>query len=282
MTGMRDPDEIIGAFLDRSPGDLPDTTRRAIATSIRTIRQRRRSLDPPWRPHHMVNSKIALIAAVLVLAAGAVFILNRDGSTNLGVGAPSANPNAPATTPAASAPATPVDTIGWQTFTSARHGYSVSHPADWTAVAATQPWNLAVDQNLVIYEKSTDRVTAPISVREFAGYGGPLPAGVTYDEFVTLYQAPGIKEMGQSCFPPQADWRPITIDGQSAGLYTACGYIEAQLAYGGRVWIFSGYGNFYVDAPQFEAMLATIRLQPENADDTPVAGMPTWSPPPGP
>ena len=47
MNDSRDPNLIIDSWLDEGPTDLPESTRRAITTSVRTIDQRR-GIVLPW------------------------------------------------------------------------------------------------------------------------------------------------------------------------------------------------------------------------------------------
>ena len=65
MNDMRDPNVIIGAWLDEGPTELPETTRRAITTSVRAIDQRR-GFALPWG--RSVSFQPLLIAAVVTVA----------------------------------------------------------------------------------------------------------------------------------------------------------------------------------------------------------------------
>jgi hypothetical protein len=283
MNGPRDPEEIIGAWLDESPGRLPETTRRAIAISIRTMRQRRRPLDAPWRPESMTPTKLALLVAALVVAIGGATLLLNRGPNNSDVGNDRPSPTvAPRPSPTPSPVPTRVDTTGWQGFTSVRHGFSASYPADWIAAAASEPWNLEVNQDTATDHPNIDLLSSVMPVWLFAAYGTRLPTGMTYDDFVAAYRGPIVATMLPDCFPPRSEWDPITIDGHGAGLYGGpeCEFVEAQVFYQGRVWIFSGAGPLYQDRALFDALLATVKLHPEAADDTPVAGQPTPTGPP--
>ena len=47
MNDARDPNLIIDSWLDEGPTDLPESTRRAITTSVRTVNQKR-GFGLPW------------------------------------------------------------------------------------------------------------------------------------------------------------------------------------------------------------------------------------------
>ena len=76
------------------------------------------------------------------------------------------------------------------------------------------------------------------------------------------------------CFPPPATWEQVPIDGHVAGLATGCTYLEAIVVVGRRIYIFSGYDALATDRQMFDALLSTIRLRPETADDSPFPASP--------
>lgn len=98
MTAKRDLDVIISAWLDEGPVDLPDATRRAVLTSLPTIRQARRGPFAPWRFSRMTTyTRLAAAAVVAVVAiGGAIYLLN----PGFGPGGPSTPPATPTATPA--------------------------------------------------------------------------------------------------------------------------------------------------------------------------------------
>ena len=92
MTAKRDLDLIVSTWLDEGPADLPDATRRAILTSLPTIRQARRGRFAPWRSTRMTTPfRLAAAAIVAVVAiGGAIYVLNPPGL--FGPGGPSTTP----------------------------------------------------------------------------------------------------------------------------------------------------------------------------------------------
>ena len=173
-----------------------------------------------------------------------------------------------------------VDTSTWSKFVSARHGLTISYPPLWTVVPARTPWNLTVDQSAG-FGASTDSFLHPDAAatfgKEFAAYGTALPKDMTYAAFIEAYLAPNRARMDDGCVPPPSEWEPITIDGHDAGLAIGCGYQEAMVLAGARVYIFSGYGDMSRDRALFDAFLSTVHLDPTAADDTPGGPSPSSS-----
>jgi hypothetical protein len=101
MTTPRDPETVIAAWLDEGPTELPEPNRRAIATAVHSITQRRRGFGPPWRDPFMNGfTRVAVTAAAVVVAAvGGIYLLS-PGQPSGGVGAPGPTPTpTPASTP---------------------------------------------------------------------------------------------------------------------------------------------------------------------------------------
>jgi Tol biopolymer transport system component len=102
MITNRDPNAIIAAWIDDGPFDLPDTTRRAITTSLPTTQQRR-GFGLPWRlPQMSTSLRLILVAAALALTVGGIYLFS-------GVGGPRIAP-APTTVPPSAVPPTLVPT----------------------------------------------------------------------------------------------------------------------------------------------------------------------------
>jgi hypothetical protein len=192
----------------------------------------------------------------------------------------------PSTLPSPKPSPSRVPTSTWSAFTSLRHGLEISHPTGWIERAGRRPWNLAINQeprvwNLGVTDfsegflQSADHFMASDLSAMFAAYGMALPIGKTYEGFIEAYQAPRIATSGVGCYPPPTEWERITIDGHEAGLVSGCGYTDAMVQAGGRVYIFSGYGDLATNRLLFEAFLSTVRLDPAAANDTPVNASPS-------
>lgn len=207
---------------------------------------------------------IGLAAAAVVVAVfvGAQFF----GSPSGGLGSdPSPTAEATATpepTPTPEPAATPLAVPPLtQSFTSTQHGITVSYPEGWTARAATGPW------------------TDPTFPLEF----GQAIADFLYDPvlesdlFVTIASQPigdatpedwvgGQMASDEGCGTAT---EPITVDGASGLIGTDCN-VAVVTTDGRGYWIqfYTGSGAPLLDdRAWFEALLATVQLQPENAVD---------------
>ena len=106
MNDPRDPDATIAFWLEDGPQRLPESTKRAIAVTTRTIRQSRRQSWMPWRsPNVNGLMRVALAAtAVVAVAVGALYLtgVNRNPSPPV-AGQGSASPS-PIASPSAASP----------------------------------------------------------------------------------------------------------------------------------------------------------------------------------
>ena len=107
--------------------------------------QRRVLIRVPWRFPHMNNFAKVAIAAVVVIAVGALglSVLRPSSSSNVG-GQPTASPSpspSPSFSPSPSSPSPSASVVSpaalTETFTSERHGFSISYPAGWVPRPAT-------------------------------------------------------------------------------------------------------------------------------------------------
>ena len=114
MNDMRDPNLVIGSWLEEGPTQLPDSTRRAITTSIRTVNQKR-GFDLPWLRPARVPLRPALLAAALVVALAGVYLFGRFGSSD-SVGPPIVT-SSPEPIPSATISVSPPPLVGRIAFT---------------------------------------------------------------------------------------------------------------------------------------------------------------------
>ncbi len=244
-----------------------------LASTLKTIEdtpQRRVLIRVPWRFPHMNNVAKLAVAAVVVIAVGAVglSVLRPSTSSNLGgqpTASPSASPSpspAPSASPSASPESPPALT---ETFTSER-GFSISYPTGWVPRPATTSWttsfpDFASTDGDVIYDPVLqDHLWIVIASQ-------PLADGTTaarwVDDLIAGLSANGL------CDPPI---EPVTIDGNQG---RQCGSSTAAVAAGGRGYAISLYTSgddpaavAKYDEAYFDEILATLRLQPEDAVDT--------------
>jgi hypothetical protein len=240
-------------YASETPPRAPDRVLTAVLETTKATRQRRAPIRLPWRfPRMNTYAKVA-IAAVVVIAVGAVGLSLLSPRSPFGVGSePNASP-----TPSPSPPLT-------ETFTSEQHGFSISYPSGWVARPATDPWttgfpDFASTAGDVIYDPAQDDGHLWIMVAS-----QPL-AGKTGDQWVDDMLT-GLSGADGPCAPPR---EPVTIDG-AAG--ETCASSISAVSAGDRGYLILLYvsgddpavGLVY-DQQYFEHILATVQLQPENA-----------------
>ena len=244
MTANRDLDRRLADFYaSEAPPRAPDWVLDSALATIETTPQRRAFNRVPWRFPTMNNYAKVAIAAVAVIAIGAIglaiFIPGRAPGPG-GQASPSPSPS-----PSPSGPALT------ETYTSSIHGISVSYPRGWTLLPATEPWTTGFVQQGVpfadtIYEKEVDSPFIALASQSLAGKTG--------DQWAADYVA------SMDCGPTE----PITVDGAPGVLAPQCG--EALVWVGERgylIWLYR-----VNDPAWFDQILASVQLDPENAIDT--------------
>ncbi len=268
MTDDRSLERAARSWLEDGPAEAPDRAVEAALLQIQTTTQER-DWHVPWRKRPMTQTArlLAGVAAIAILLVGGAFIL-RPGS-NVGSGGPSPTiPASPSATPSASAAASPPAAPALtETFTSARHGYSVHYPSGWTVKNATKPWSTIGQNNWG--SGINDELSS--STARFSGASQSLATGQTADQWMTAY-ANGVST---------SSWATVTIGGQAGkitrdGVPAAGGTVapggvmfDAVVVVGGRAYNFNMDG--IVDRPTFNAFLTTVTFDPPAADDSPAA-----------
>ena len=133
MTARRDLDNLVRAYLDEGPIELPNRSFDAVRNHIDHTHQR--VVVGPWRMPIMNKlvpigvGAAAVVAAVVVI--GANFLLPNVNRPGVG--------SQPTTSPAALPRPSP--RAGEQTFSSTLNGISIDYPAGWETRPATEAWN---------------------------------------------------------------------------------------------------------------------------------------------
>jgi hypothetical protein len=161
-----------------------------------------------------------------------------------------------------------------QTYTSSRHGFTVRVPASWTVTPATLAWPAGTeaaappDPMLDVFEDPADASLT------FAVVSQPLAADVTPEAWLIAYEK-SAPSMPSACWPPPDQMEHVTDGGRAAWIHgglAACGFTEAIAFAGGRVYEFSFYvpaGGKPVSRPMFDAVFATVVMDPTAANDKP-------------
>jgi hypothetical protein len=211
------------------------------------------------------DSMVVLLLIVIVGFA----VLQRVSQVGSGQSPlPSATPS-----PGPNASPIPVPALT-ETFVSTRNGFSVRYPAGWSTKAATTSWR---PQTYVpIGNSALDELKRQGEARLVVA-SQRLAPGETEASWIASFNQPF--DLG-ACSVDRAAWPRLAVDGQSGYLdVEACplpadtGFSTPDLRFdvivfaGGRVYEIALDG--VVDRAYFEALLATVHLDPASALDPP-------------
>lgn len=258
----------LSAWLEDGPTNAPDEVLPTVLASVQSIPQRRVRLGRQWRsgPVGRPHGALAAVAAVVVIAAGALIVLPR--STSPTEAGPSTAPR-PSPGPARS----PIVTTWWDGLSVSGLGASFRIPPGWTDNPAPAPWEWQQGgAALKLIAPAIDPERAALYIAS-----QPIAAETTPAEWWALYlHATGGKPA--ACFPTsQRGYRTMTVDGQTAyvhGGLAACSFTEAIVLTGRRAYQVTAFANVdgstgVFDPALFEAFLSTVRLEPASAGETP-------------
>jgi hypothetical protein len=243
-------------YASEAPRRAPDWVLDSALATIDTTQQRRALIRVPWRFPIMNNYAKVAVAAVVVIAVGAVGLAVLRPGTAPSVGTtPSPSPVA---SPDPSAPPPLSDT-----FDSTIHGISISYPSGWTATPATERWRSQVQFN---FGPTLDHLSDPrLRDHLFLSLSSQPLDGKTGEAWVNEFLDHPDLECGDS------EREPITVDG-ARGLI--CESIAAVSAgdRGFMIWFYrstdeSWTGRFY-DNAWFRSVVDTAQFRPEAAVDT--------------
>jgi hypothetical protein len=264
MNAENDLERRLADFYEaEAPPRAPDWVLGAVLETVDTTPQRRVRLPVPWRLPTMNTYAKWAIAAVVVVAVGAIGLaaLRPGPAPNVG-GQPNPSPTlspSPSPSPDPSAPP-PLNTP----FTSTIHGISIKHPEGWVAVPATKPWVPGTETDFMGPE--VDYIHDPVLLDHlFLGLRSQPLAGKTPDQWITDAVAD----------PEGCDTKPtgsVTIDGADGRLCDSYAVVsKGDRGYTIRLYTSEEWLSNYYDEAWFRSVLGTIRLTPENANDVPPA-----------
>jgi hypothetical protein len=255
---------IADFYATEVPTRAPDRVLESVLVTIETTPQRRVSIRAPWRFHVMNTYAKLAVAAVLVIAVGAVGLAIWRPGTGSGIGAPAPTPS-PTVTPSPDPSAPPP--LG-ATFTSTIHGISIAYPTGWVAIPATEAWTPSSGIN---FESPTqDRIHDPILMDHlFLAMASQPLAGKTGATWVS-----DLLDGDWNCGDSR---QPITVDGAPG---FACPNVAA-VSSGDRgylIWLYTSGDDAWLDRfydeAWFRGILATAKLDPSAA----VAPSPSTAP----
>lgn len=270
-------DRLAEAFMADGPTVLADRVFDAAFDEVHVTRQRRVLWRVPWRFPTMNTFAKFAVAAVAVIAIGFVGLsMLRPAGT--GPGSPSTAPSPtvdPTATPSPTAEPTPTPEPTPQPtpaaltgqFTSERHGYAISVPADWSTRPAETAWTSGyVDFG----QPGADLIYDPVLESDLflAIASQPLGERTPAEWEAEIWQMVVADEPAAAgC---ATDAQPVTIDGATGSICNAValvteggrGYWVMLYTSGDEAWINDTY-----DETWFASVLATVSLIPEGAVD---------------
>ena len=255
---------IADFYSSETPTRAPDRVLESVLDSIDETKQRRVLIRVPWRFPNMNSFAKVAVVAVVVIAVGLVGLSFLRPASPSGVGGlPTASPS-PSSSPTPSASPSLTAPALTETFTSQRHGYSISYPTGWTTLAATESWTGGFPNFM---DPFGDYMYDPVLQDHlFLAVASQPLAGKTGAQWVDDLLN-GLSSAGD-CEPPI---EPVTIDGPQGRLCSSIaatsagdrGYLITLYTSGDDPAAVAGYDQAY-----FRQILATMRLKPEDAVDT--------------
>ena len=247
----------------------------AVLLAVRTTPQER-DLRIPWRTTPMSNLMRLVTLAVLALLVIAVVAFSlRPTSGAVGGGgspspsspSPTASPSALAASPSAQPTPYSIDTATWTTYTSARYGFSISHPADWFVhTTATRDWTYPADATVDMYSTALETFVNGDSSIAAAAWSVAVKSGTTLDAWIQAYCALAESSVPSDCTTMPGRTVAASMDGHAGSLVRFTQDTQAFFLVNGRIyvvaiwqaedWIPGGVSRL------LEAYLSTMHLLP--------------------
>ncbi len=134
-------------------------------------------------------TRVAVAATAVVIAVVGVVSLNPFGTAPGTGAAPSPAPTATAApisaTPTSQPSASSLDVSTWVTYTSARYGFTIGHPADWTERPADHDWTLAADADFL--NTASEGFRAPAATILATAWSVSVASGTSIDTWLEAY-----------------------------------------------------------------------------------------------
>ena len=144
--------------------------------------------------------------------------------------APAPSSAVPSPSPSASAEVGSLDTATWQTYTSARYGFSIGHPAGWAEVPSDRAWTQADDADWL--NTAAESFTAPGQTVRASAWSEPVKPGTSLDTWIQSYCTMNTSP----CTDIKSRSQAVTMDADSGVLVQFSGDTQAFFLVGDRVY----------------------------------------------
>jgi hypothetical protein len=229
-----------------APQRAPDRVLDGALATIDSTRQRRALLRVPWRFPNMNSYAKLAIAAVAVIAIGAVGLaVLRPG---LGTGPGGITPSeSPSSSPSGSPP--PALT---ETFSSPTNAIALSYPTGWRVEPATSEWTTGIPLQ---GDPFRDLISDPARENTFLLIASQKLGLRSDEEFITET----VTNPAWGDGPCQPTTESVPINGIMGSLVTHCdGTLTAVASHGDRGYLFVLFG--LDDAAWFREILASAQM----------------------
>jgi hypothetical protein len=260
MTADNDLERRLADFYaTEAPPRAPDWVLGAVLDTVDTTPQRRVRMPVPWRFPTMNTYAKWAIAAVVVVAVGAIGLAALRPGPSSGVGA-QASPS-PSLSPSPSPSPSPDTPALTGSFTSRLHGFSIAYPTGWITAPATQP---VTDPGLSFQSPDMDWIyDGQYNADLFLGLGSQSLGDKSPETWVSDF----FGSFDGGCDGPRV---PIAVDGADGFI---CGANLFATAVGGRGYFVRSYTGDGIppelqrsyDELWLRSVLATMQLRPEAA-----------------
>ena len=289
MTTTSDLDPRIADWLAAAP-ETPATLVDLVATATSAIAQP----STGWRDR-LASGRTGVrlatrFAAVLVMAVAIGLLVRALIPDSRRVVAPPSTTTSPAPTAERSTPPTATPTpnstpapsgiehpstfdadLMTRVYHSARYGFTIRYPADWSVTAAAIPW---VPDYPWIHSGAADEVRLGPQVLSIAA--APLPSSVTPAALLETWRSRyhGVMDPereGVCTFAPihkpgptGVVWRSETVKGHDAYYRAFCGYNELVVFIDGTAWVISMFTEAVADPDRtkLDVFVSTMTFPP--------------------
>ena len=216
-----------------------------------------------------MSNPLRLVAAIAVIVVAGVAAFNLFGSSP-GVGgfaspSPTVAQSAPAPTPSAQPSPAPIDTATWTTYVSARYGFSIGHPADWSEHPADHDWTFAADAadtSSPAQFTAWERFLAPDGTIAISAWSVAVTPGTTVAAWLQAYCP--IAENTSPCATIEDRAVAVTVDGHVGLLVPFNEDTQAFILVDNRIYVVASWrpAGQYDSLRLLQAYLSTLHLLP--------------------